>query len=44
MLESHPEWWEWDLEITPHVEKRMEQRDFTEIDLRRMLDSADQVP
>ena len=43
MLESHPEWWEWDLEITPHVEKRMEQRDFTEIDLRRMLDSANRI-
>ena len=40
MLRSHPEWWDWELEITPHAEKRMEQRDFTDLDLRRMLDSA----
>jgi hypothetical protein len=35
-----PEWWEWELEITPHVEKRMEDRDFTEVDLRAMLVQA----
>ena len=35
-----PEWWEWELEITPHVERRMEQRDFTEIELREMLGRA----
>ena len=35
-----PDWWKWELEITPHVEKRMEQRDFTEISLREMLDRA----
>ncbi len=33
-----PMWWHWELEITPHVEKRMEERNFTEIDLRDMLD------
>lgn len=32
-----PSWWQWDLEITPHLEKRMIQRDFTEIDLRTMF-------
>ncbi len=36
-----PIWWDWELEITPHVETRMEERDFTEIDLRTMLDRAD---
>ena len=36
-----PRWWNWELEITPHVEKRMEERDFTESDLRAMLDRAD---
>jgi hypothetical protein len=35
-----PEWWEWELEITPHLEKRMEDRDCTEIDLRTMLARA----
>lgn len=30
-----PDWWAWDLEFTPHLEKRMEDRDFTEIDLTR---------
>jgi hypothetical protein len=35
-----PSWWEWELELTPHLEKRMSQRDFTEIDLRTMLHDA----
>ncbi len=30
----------WELELTPHVERRMDDRDFTEIDLRSMLDVA----
>ena len=32
-----PEWWNWELEITPHVEKRMVQRSFSEVELREML-------
>lgn len=40
MLQSRPEWWAWELEITPHAEKRMEDREFSEIDLRGMLDAA----
>ena len=35
-----PEWWQWELELTPHLERRMEDRDFTEIDLRTMLEQA----
>ena len=35
-----PEWWGWELEITSHVETRMEDRDFTELDLRLMLEVA----
>lgn len=35
-----PHWWEWELELTPHVERRMEDREFTEVDLRRMLQVA----
>lgn len=35
-----PDWWEWELEFSPHLAKRMAQRDFTEIDLRGMLHRA----
>ena len=35
-----PNWWDWELEISSHIEKRMEQRDFTEVDLRGMMESA----
>ena len=35
-----PTWWDWELELSFHLEKRMLQRDFTEIDLRTMLDRA----
>ncbi|MSP60583.1 MAG: hypothetical protein EXR72_09635 [Myxococcales bacterium] len=35
-----PSWWEWELDLTPHVEKRMEDRNFPEIDLRSMLHQA----
>lgn len=35
-----PTWWDWELEFTPHLEKRMEDRGFTEVDLREMLEQA----
>jgi len=35
-----PAWWQWELEVTPHVEQRMEDREFTELDLRAMLHRA----
>ncbi len=35
-----PAWWEWEIELTPHLEKRMEDRDFTEVELRAMLHRA----
>jgi hypothetical protein len=35
-----PPWWTWEIECTPHLEKRMEDRDFTEIHLRAMLEQA----
>jgi len=35
-----PEWWGWELEISSHVETRMEDRDFTDVDLRLMLELA----
>ena len=37
---AFPEWWDWELELTPHLEKRMEDRSFTETDLRLMLERA----
>ena len=38
-----PTWWNWDFEVSPHALKRMAERDFTELDLRRMLDVAHSV-
>lgn len=35
-----PDWWDWELELSPHIEKRMEDRGFTEVELRAMLQSA----
>jgi hypothetical protein len=35
-----PAWWDWKLELTPHVVKRMADRSFSETDLRLMLESA----
>jgi len=35
-----PGWWAWELELPSHLEKRMEDRDFSEIELREMLDRA----
>ena len=32
-----PEWWDWEIEFTPHLLKRMEDRAFNESDLRKML-------
>lgn len=39
-MPTWPEWWEWELELSPHLLKRMLDRDFSEIDVRRMLTSA----
>ncbi len=37
---AFPDWWDWELELTPHLEKRMEDRGFTEVELRNMLETA----
>ena len=37
---GRPPWWEWELELTPHLLKRMVDRGFTELDLREMLEDA----
>jgi hypothetical protein len=38
-----PEWWEWPLAFTPHVESRMEERQFSEVELRAMLADATRI-
>ncbi|HEX3346144.1 MAG TPA: DUF4258 domain-containing protein [Polyangiaceae bacterium] len=40
---AFPAWWSWPLELTPHLEERMFDRDFTEVDLRTMLQRARSV-
>jgi hypothetical protein len=40
---QRPDWWDWELAFTYHVELRMEDRDFTELELRRMLEVAGNV-
>ncbi len=35
-----PPWWEWELEFSSYLLKRMEDRRFTELNLRRMLERA----
>ena len=38
-----PSWWAWELEFTPHLLKRMIDRGFTEVDVRRMIEDANAV-
>lgn len=40
MMSDWPEWWDWELELSPHVLKRMIDRNFSETDLRLVLESA----
>lgn len=37
---ERPAWWDWDLELTAHIVRRMADREFSEVDLRRMLHDA----
>jgi hypothetical protein len=39
-MSSWPSWWDWELELSPHLLKRMAERGFNELDLRRMLSVA----
>ena len=36
-----PSRWAWDLELSPHLAKRMDDRGFNEVELRRMLEHAE---
>lgn len=38
-----PVWWDWELELSPHVLKRMADRCFNETDLRAMIQDAGAV-
>ena len=38
MSPKWPPWWEWELELSPHVWKRMEDRGINEVELRDMLE------
>ena len=40
-----PEWWTWEMRFIPHTEDRMEERGFSEVELRTMLaDASDMTP
>lgn len=38
--QTWPPWWDWELELSPHVLLRMVDRQFSETDLRGMLADA----
>ena len=40
---NYPDWWDWELEFTPHIRKRMAQRGFNEIAVREMWDRCRRV-
>jgi len=35
-----PDWWNYDLVLSPHLIERMQDRGFSEIDLRTMIEDA----
>ena len=39
-LKTYPDWWNFELELSPHVEERMIDRGFSEIDLRLMFEAT----
>jgi hypothetical protein len=39
-LMAWPVWWEWEIEISSHCVKRMQERGFNEAELRAMIDDA----
>jgi hypothetical protein len=38
-----PHWWTWEIELSPHLLKRMVDRGFNEVELRAMLQTAGSV-
>jgi Domain of unknown function (DUF4258) len=39
-VDPKPDWWNWELEISSHCQKRMRERGFDEIDLSAMLEDV----
>ena len=39
-MATRPDWWDWEIEISPHILKRMIDRHFDEIELRLMMADA----
>jgi hypothetical protein len=39
MVQEWPHWWQWELGLTPHLLKRMVDRQFNEAELRQMLET-----
>lgn len=39
-MQVWPEWWNWEIELSPHVLKRMIDRQFTEPEVRAMLEDS----
>ena len=39
-MPAWPSWWDFELELSSHLLKRMKDRGFTETDLREMLEAA----
>ncbi len=37
---ERPDWWDWPLAFTAHVELRMEERGFSEVEIRAMLEGG----
>ena len=37
-MKNWPIWWSWDLEFSPHMLRRMLDREGSEVDLRRMIE------
>lgn len=42
-MPTWPAWWAWELELSSHLLKRMADRAFSEIELRRMLSDASRL-
>lgn len=39
-MPAWPLWWDWEVELSPHLFKRMIDRNFNETDIREMLEAA----
>lgn len=42
-LQNPPDWWDYDLELSPHLLDRMIDRGFSEVDLRIMIENCDTI-